>query len=314
MEMKILINSALILSISSCIQVSAYDADSSGVSDIYEAIHGQVLEASADEDFDGYSNYLESLFGSDPLDSKDPGGFDFTISGITAAMNVPSQRGLRYRLESRENLAAGFWEPFGDFIVADGAPGKTVFALDDASASFFRIELAPPLHSDEDGLDDWEEHQLGTDPLLTDTDNDLLDDAVETMQFGSDPHLVDTDGDGYVDYDEYISGSDPDDASAWPSEVLDGAWSRPVNIANRAAPTAAFGEFWSTPVSIQNQSSPLAQYGEYWSPPILIQNQSSPLLQYGEYWSSPILIRNQAFALNTFSGIWSSPVLIRNEF
>ena len=47
-----------------------------------------------------------------------------------------------------------------------------------------------------------------TDPTLTDTDGDGLDDLTE-MTLGTDPLNPDTDGDGIVDGDEVTAGTDP---------------------------------------------------------------------------------------------------------
>ncbi len=294
--------------------LQAYDGNASGVSDVYESIYGQVLPASEDTDLDGYSNYLESLFGSNPLDAQSPGGLGFVVEGERARMEIPNQVGLRYRLESSETLAPDSWNPFGDFIVSDGSAGIAEFDLSGTTADFFRIELAAPLNSDSDGLDDWEEAQLGTDPALSDTDNDLLDDDVETMLAGSDPHKVDSDGDGFVDKDEYESGSDPMDGAAWPSEIINHALSQPVMIRNQAGPAQWYGVGWSQPVAVQNTSAPIDLYGVVWSSPVSVRNESAPTEYFGEVWSSPIVVQNDALSVAALSEIWSSPILVSNTY
>ena len=52
-----------------------------------------------------------------------------------------------------------------------------------------------------------------SDPNRVDTDVDGLSDAVELRLTGTDTHLVDTDFDGISDLEEFLSGSDPLDAS-----------------------------------------------------------------------------------------------------
>ena len=105
----------------------AHDGDFSGVSDVYEDEHGQTLPAAEDADLDGYSNYLESLFGSDPLDPADPGNFNFSVFGNSASMSVPNQVGFRYRVESSLTLAVDSWQSNGDFQVSDGMAGVAEF-------------------------------------------------------------------------------------------------------------------------------------------------------------------------------------------
>jgi len=64
--------------------------------------------------------------------------------------------------------------------------------------------------TDSDGLDDRNEIKLGTDPLVNDTDGDGLLDGDEGPA-GADPLIVDTDGDGYTDRDEVFTGHSPAD-------------------------------------------------------------------------------------------------------
>lgn len=64
------------------------------------------------------------------------------------------------------------------------------------------------LDADNDGLTDLEEFQAGTNPLLSDTDGDGLNDIVEINDYLTDPLLADTDGDGLSDSVE-LSATDP---------------------------------------------------------------------------------------------------------
>ncbi|OGY43748.1 MAG: hypothetical protein A3B89_02640 [Candidatus Buchananbacteria bacterium RIFCSPHIGHO2_02_FULL_40_13] len=74
--------------------------------------------------------------------------------------------------------------------------------------------IMPPPDSDNDGLSDEEEKQLGTDPKNFDTDDDGLMDRVEVRIYQTDPLNKDTDGDGYEDGAEVINGYDPAKAGA----------------------------------------------------------------------------------------------------
>ena len=71
------------------------------------------------------------------------------------------------------------------------------------------VSATPIKDSDNDGLSDEEEAQLGTDPLNFDTDSDGLMDRVEVRIYKSNPLVKDTDGDGYDDGIEVINGYDP---------------------------------------------------------------------------------------------------------
>jgi hypothetical protein len=62
--------------------------------------------------------------------------------------------------------------------------------------------------TDGDGLTDFVERELGTNITNYDTDGDGLDDGTE-ITFGSDPLRSDTDGDGLADDEEFALGSDP---------------------------------------------------------------------------------------------------------
>lgn len=69
--------------------------------------------------------------------------------------------------------------------------------------------IDPFLDSDGDGLPDWYELLVGTDPYDPDTDGDGLSDFDELFVYHTNPLLDDTDGDGFIDGEEVIFGSDP---------------------------------------------------------------------------------------------------------
>ena len=82
------------------------------------------------------------------------------------------------------------------------------------------IPVAPPIDpladSDGDGLPDWFEMLLGTDPHNADTDGDGLNDFEELFVYGTNPLNADTDGDGFSDGMEILFGSDPLDPKSTP--------------------------------------------------------------------------------------------------
>lgn len=65
------------------------------------------------------------------------------------------------------------------------------------------------LDTDGDGLADWVERQIGSDPLNPDTDGDGLADSDEVLKHFTDPVREDSDDDGYFDSEEVKAGSDP---------------------------------------------------------------------------------------------------------
>lgn len=75
-------------------------------------------------------------------------------------------------------------------------------------------EEALPADVDYDGLSDFQESELGTDPKKPDTDDDGLFDRDEVKVYKTDPLNPDTDADGYPDGSEVASGYDPTRAGA----------------------------------------------------------------------------------------------------
>ena len=66
------------------------------------------------------------------------------------------------------------------------------------------------------GIYIWQEYAdgaLDSDPRTPDTDLDGLTDAMEIMVTGTNTHEADTDADGISDLEEFLSGSDPNDAN-----------------------------------------------------------------------------------------------------
>ncbi|MDE5992362.1 MAG: hypothetical protein K2G87_04860, partial [Oscillospiraceae bacterium] len=65
--------------------------------------------------------------------------------------------------------------------------------------------------NDSDGLTNYEEYVLGTDPCSTDTDEDELSDGEEVSIYNTDPLNPDSDNDTVIDSDEINFGLDPTD-------------------------------------------------------------------------------------------------------
>lgn len=69
--------------------------------------------------------------------------------------------------------------------------------------------VAQPVDTDQDGLTDDEEKQLGTNQNKVDTDDDGLFDREEVKVYKTDPLNPDTDGDKFLDGDEVKNGYNP---------------------------------------------------------------------------------------------------------
>lgn len=67
----------------------------------------------------------------------------------------------------------------------------------------------PKIDTDQDGLSDLEEMELGTNVSSVDSDNDGLFDMEEVKTYMTDPLNPDTDGDSYLDGQEVKSGYNP---------------------------------------------------------------------------------------------------------
>lgn len=84
--------------------------------------------------------------------------------------------------------------------------------------TFWRVVIDDK-DTDGDGLSDWEENELGTDPNDPDSDDDGLTDF-EEVEWGIDPNNPDSDGDGTTDGGENDGGTDPND----PNDTPEAEW------------------------------------------------------------------------------------------
>jgi hypothetical protein len=91
------------------------------------------------------------------------------------------------------------------------------------TAEWFMSPCAARLDTDEDGLTDCEESDLGTDPQDPDTDDDDVTDADEVRVYGTNPRDPDSDDDGPLDGEEiFVLHTDPNDPDTDDDDVLDG--------------------------------------------------------------------------------------------
>ncbi len=112
---------------------------------------------------------------------------------------------LSVRVRTQDALGASFEETFTVEVVVD-FDGD---GLDDDWELTFYPDLVTASGGDDgdsDGLTNLQEQSVGTSPILSDTDGDLLLDGVEFNTLGTDPLLSDSDGDGLLDGVETNTG------------------------------------------------------------------------------------------------------------
>lgn len=213
---------------------AAVDTNTNGVSDVWEYRYfGRLLdpsEVNADYSGDGHSNLQKSLFGLDPfLQNAFPRISAPTISAGAATFSFPSVRGIRYQPQTSPDLLT--WIDAGSIVTGNGGVVSTSVPAP-AAKLFIRVRDAAPLDTDNDGLTDYEEFLLGSDPTKSDTDSDGLTDLEEyrlkylygvnvdpTKAFtvpGVKDGSSDSDGDGVSDIEELRGGSNPLDPTSYP--------------------------------------------------------------------------------------------------
>src|SRR6266403_1509799 len=167
---------AMMLLCPSRVHAQKLDLNSNGMSDIWEQIYSAAgLDPDADTDGDGVPNRLEALAGTDPLD---PNSFPkITVSAYYSdhfAVTIPSQLGKLYQLQSVQPLGLGGWTNWTteSSVISRTGTVATLSAAVGPAAKFFRIGVSD-VDTDGDGLNDWEEYQLGLDPNRASSNNQL---------------------------------------------------------------------------------------------------------------------------------------------
>ncbi len=189
------------------------DRDRDGVSDVWTALHPSAVPPSADADGDGSTNAAEALAGTDPTSPASVFAVipQRDLSG-SLVVRWDGVRGKRYRVESSVDLRAWTALP----TEHDGADAMIEVVVRTAGAAvtareFWRVVVSD-IDTDADGLNNWEEAQLGSSSASADTDADGLPDAWEAA-YGL-PLTVanaagDPDGDGFTNAQEFASGMNP---------------------------------------------------------------------------------------------------------
>ena len=202
---------------------NVWDSDGDGLGDGHEVtIHG-TDPLNADSDGDGLTDYEEIvIYATNPLaidtDGDGIGDYHEIFSTLTDPLNPDTDGdGLEDGFETSWNYGnrdgnPNFYTPGVDLDpnnmdsdfggIADG-----VEVYIDGTNPLDRSD--DKIDSDNDGILDFDEIAMGTNPFAQDTDLDGLDDGFELL-IGTNPFDPDTDKDGLTDYEEVkIYRTDP---------------------------------------------------------------------------------------------------------
>lgn len=141
--------------------------------DVWQAVfNGWGLSVDGDEDFDGCSNLVECVAGSDPWKAGDCLKVgDMVIGGANIIMNFSAKAGKAYQVwESTSPGGPPPGEPGSQWTLKPGASkvamtdgmDSIVFAKAADVSRFYRLE-SKDHDSDGDGVSDWAERVMGTD-------------------------------------------------------------------------------------------------------------------------------------------------------
>lgn len=156
---------ALLFLVSTSRVLATLDANTNGMSDVWEQMHGGMgMDPNADPDGDGFPNILESIAGTDPHNAKSyPEVSGVTMSGTNLMMTTPCLPGKLYQLQSHGMGGSTGWTNETSVLAQPGMTNVSFPAPANLSGKFFRVVISD-VDSDGDGLNDWEEYQLGLDP------------------------------------------------------------------------------------------------------------------------------------------------------
>lgn len=202
------------------------DTNTNGVSDLWEQQHNNGnlfpnFDPQADPDSDGWTNEQEATTGTDPNDANPPNGFIrpetqhvpafwgdedgqpviLTPEVITVTwLTIP---GKKYTLECSFDLTAGSWMPIGAPFIANVTVPTYGFPTATAEKCFWRVAVTDA-DTDNDGLTNYEENQIGSSPYSADGDYDGFSDSDEFFIYHTNLNSADSDNDGVSDGDEIL--------------------------------------------------------------------------------------------------------------
>ncbi|HLH57395.1 MAG TPA: PA14 domain-containing protein, partial [Verrucomicrobiae bacterium] len=151
------------------------DLNHNGMSDIWELIYGaSALDPNGDADGDGATNLHEATAGTNPFDSNSvPVIAASAVAGTNLSVTIACAPGKQYQLQSADISGIGGtnWTTESSAIARSG----TVLSLSAATSTttrFYRIAISD-VDTDGDGVNDWEEYQVGLDPMRPSSNGQL---------------------------------------------------------------------------------------------------------------------------------------------
>ena len=140
------------------------DLNGNGMSDIWEWVYSATnIAPNVDSDGDGMSNLQEATAGTNPFDSNSvPKISLFSVSPTNGSITMSAQLGKLYQLQSITNLGSTNWLTETSTVVRTGT-NITFPSPVSQVMKFYRIAISD-VDSDGDGVNDWEEYQLGLNP------------------------------------------------------------------------------------------------------------------------------------------------------
>lgn len=141
-----------------------------GLCDVWQLMYnGWGLLPMGDDDLDGCSNVIESIAGTNPRVAGDCLKVgDTVISAGSVIFTFDAEKGKKYRVLSADSptAAAVEWLPVAgsEKVPTTDNPGETIVITKPAGAKkFYKLEVTDQ-DLDSDGLSDWAEGKLGSDP------------------------------------------------------------------------------------------------------------------------------------------------------
>lgn len=144
------------------------DHNGDGLCDVWQRhFDAWTLLPNDDDDLDGCSNLAESIAGTNPRDPAECVRVgDVSASASVVTVEVPSQLGKRYQLLSSPVPTGGTWVNEGAAKIGTGAMISFATPLGTGlNRKFYRVRT-DDVDTDNDGLSDWAEGVVGTNPEL----------------------------------------------------------------------------------------------------------------------------------------------------
>ena len=164
------------------------DRNLDGMGDLWQHLYSiSTDDRTRDFDQDGMTNEEEADAGTNPHDPTEHSKLAITATTTnSAAITWFGVLGKRYELE--HGPSPTLWSTTGAVESGRGDVIHAALPLD-VRQSFVRATQLPDRDSDNDGLADWEEKHLGTDPMDVDSDADGVADGTEFHERSTDPLL-----------------------------------------------------------------------------------------------------------------------------